>query len=1104
MRTRAVLAALALSTPVALGPAASGASTLAGVSITAIHASALTVQLKGSVASLRSYGYYGGYYPSYLYVAFGDGHLGSDDLTTSSAGPPHIAVGVISHTYVSPGTYRASVSLCCGNTTIFGRPPGYLTDTTTFSTCGPGDPDADGDGIPDACDGCAETAAGAGVDAHGCSCAQKSCDDGIACTVDGCDDSTAECTHAQDDGACADTDPCTQDFCNPTTGCVHRSSDDDGDGVCFGRDNCPFTRNAGQEDADADGLGDACDNCPDVANPDQADRDSDGIGDACDPCPRDFTRTDSDGDGRCGDPAICPSGCDNCPYTINPDQRDGDGDGLGDACDDCPMVANPDQTDVDRDGLGDACDPCPGDRSRQDSDGDGRCTDPALCPTGCDNCGFTFNPQQEDRDGDGVGDACDNCPEVANPDQHDSDGDHIGDACDPCLNICSDGNPCTADCYDPGTRRCTSTVVADGTTCDDANQCTANDLCSAGVCAGTMVADGTTCFDTDVCTSNDQCTGGVCRGAPVVCTALDACHDAGVCSRFAGCSNPPKAAGTTCDDADPCTENDSCKLGVCGGTTIEACRTDEYKCYSGSGGRSTPRTMALGDEFGSRPMVVGRSMGACNAARRAFPVQDPAMHLTCSRLTAQRGARFAHQTLRLRDVFGEGDFTVLGPMSLCSPSRAVTGSSPLALDHFACYRVRGPVRAQQTVTPIDDFESGAMNLLRPYTVCSPAALDGSPVRDAKTHLTCYRMRAATGEAFPPRSVSLVSVLSGDTLYLERRRAFCVPSTVAPCARVNFTSGAGSATCGGPALEPPASPPFSGAIYDAVAGGANVADMGSGCTYFGGGDSEYYPAAQGSPGASATFDATNCDGPTMSLKASAGSGFGDCTFGPSTRRKICLNNPVRACTSDAQCGGVLGSCAPAPRCFAGPPVPFRTIVGACLVNVVAGDATGTLDPTTGELDLTTPTSVYVYLTPSTAAPCPRCIANMCQGGARDGRPCTVSTSVEQTSLDCPPLDSQFYLALAAAAHSSTRAVIRTAGDGVFCPGQRNPGAFGHPEVRRIEQLGTPAGNLLDLAPHPATLLDVQCAPSTGDPYIDSLTDFPGPVATSTAGTVQMSR
>jgi hypothetical protein len=119
--------------------------------------------------------------------------------------------------------------------------------------------------------------------------------------------------------------------------------------------------------------------------------------------------------------------------------------------------------------------------------------------------------------------------------------------------------------------------------CTGANPivCTASDQChnagtcdtATGVCSNPPKDDNTTCDDANLCTQADTCQTGVCTGAdPIVCTASDQCHNAGTCDTATGvCSNPPKDDNTACDDAVACTTPDTCQAGVC--TGLNTCPT---------------------------------------------------------------------------------------------------------------------------------------------------------------------------------------------------------------------------------------------------------------------------------------------------------------------------------------------------------------------------------------------------------------------------------------------------------------------------------------------------------------------------------------------------
>jgi len=181
--------------------------------------------------------------------------------------------------------------------------------------------DADGDGVPDKRDACADTPAGATVDTQGC--ALDSDRDGVYDGLDQCADTPA--------GATVDAQGC--------------ALDSDRDGVYDGLDRCPDTpagatvdANGCPVDSDADGVVDNLDRCantpadarPVDANGCPVDSDNDAVADYLDRCANTAAGTRVDTSG--------------CPVA-----RDADGDGVIDANDRCANT--PPNTRVDATGC---------------------------------------------------------------------------------------------------------------------------------------------------------------------------------------------------------------------------------------------------------------------------------------------------------------------------------------------------------------------------------------------------------------------------------------------------------------------------------------------------------------------------------------------------------------------------------------------------------------------------------------------------------------------------------------------------------------------------------------------------------------------------------
>jgi hypothetical protein len=145
-----------------------------------------------------------------------------------------------------------------------------------------------------------------------------------------------------------------------------------------------------------------------------------------------------------------------------------------------------------------------------------------------------------------------------------------------CTGVCQ---PASIQCNGPQPQVCSATGVWQnmGSICGTCSTCSA----TTGACAP---VSGTVCDDGNACTRTDTCSNGTCAGTnPVVCAMPDQCHTAGVCNPSTGtCSNPAKPDNMPCNDSSGCTQTDVCRAGVCTPGPAMTCNAPD-QCHMGPG-----------------------------------------------------------------------------------------------------------------------------------------------------------------------------------------------------------------------------------------------------------------------------------------------------------------------------------------------------------------------------------------------------------------------------------------------------------------------------------------------------------------------------------------
>jgi cysteine-rich repeat protein len=312
---------------------------------------------------------------------------------------------------------------------------------------------------------------------------------------------------------------------------------------------------------------------------------------------------------------------------------------------------------------------------------------------------------------------------------------------------------------------CGDGVVDSGEQCDDGN--TADGDCCSSTCA--LDVDGTSCDDGDGCTTNDVCSGGACGGsADALC---------GVDNFFCYKAKPAKAAA-----GEPAYPSFTPYLGV---VVVDELGSGEPTDLHQLDLKKTIGVCHPADRDGSDPDAPNHA-AHLNAYQAKLSKTDPAQ------------PRFAKVTKTIHNSLGTLRLSLTAVDRFLEPSSSALGDAgapPLgagSLDRFKCYKAKVarapkgqppyPIFAPVPVSVVDSFRGPILyTLKKPTRFCAPADRDGLEP-DAPTHpahLVCYSASATKTDpaqpAFVKARISTTSLLADEVLDAKSPLEICVPS-----------------------------------------------------------------------------------------------------------------------------------------------------------------------------------------------------------------------------------------------------------------------------------------------------------------------------------------